>query len=348
MAVVALVEYTLNISVQGNGTTDPAPGSYTYAEGTSVTVTAIPATGWTVDHWELDGAYYAGSIESVSVTMDTNHGLLVVFVEQTHTLTITVTTGGTTEPAPGSYTYPYGEQVTITAIPDAGYAFSHWTVDGLISMTNPLVLSMTRDYSVQAVFVEAPTATITGTVVNAETNEPIAGASISVDTVASTTSGLAGEYTLTVPIGIYTLKASASGYYDWSSTIDVSSEGTYIIDIPMTPIPPPSPKPTSTITGTVTDVEGNVIAGATVTANSYTTITDENGKFSLTVEPGIYTVKVSAEGYKEWSQTIDASVAGTYVISPVLEKAVAPPTIPMWLPLAVFAGIAIMLFISKR
>ncbi|RLI80683.1 hypothetical protein DRP04_07835, partial [Archaeoglobales archaeon] len=258
-----------------------------------------------------------------SLTMNDNYGVVVYFVEQTFTLTISATSGGTTDPSPGSYTYSYDQQVTITAIPDTGYAFSHWSIDGLISMTNPLTLTMTRDYSVEATFVEAPTATITGTVVNAETNEPIAGATISADNIATTTSGSDGKYSLTVPIGVYTLKATASGFYDWSSTIDVSTEGTYIIDIPMTPMPPPSPVPTSTIKGTVTDQEGNPIPGATVTANGYTTITDAEGKFTLTVEPGVYTVTIKAEGYKEWSKEIDASTAGTYVINPVLERAVA-------------------------
>jgi len=318
---VALVEYGLTISVVGSGTTDPAPGDYTYAEGTTVTITAYPSAGWKVDHWEVNGSYYAGEVDSISLTMNDNYGVVVYFVEQTFTLTISATSGGTADPPPGSYTYSYDQQVTITAIPDTGYAFSHWSIDGLISMTNPLTLTMTRDYSVEATFVEAPTATITGTVVNAETNEPIAGATISVDNIATTTSGSDGKYSLIVPIGVYTLKATVAGFYDWSSTVDVSAEGTYVIDIPMTPIPPPSPVPTSIIKGTVIDQEGNPVVGATVTADGYTTVTDVEGKFSLTVEPGVYTVTIKAQGYKEWSKEIDASTAGTYVISPVLEKA---------------------------
>jgi len=346
MAVVALVEYSLSISVQGNGTTDPAPGSYTYTEGTIVTVTAIPAAGWRLDRWELDGAFYSNE-ETIHVTMDTNHGLLAVFVEESYTLTISATTGGTTDPAPGSYSYKYGDQVTITAIPDSGYVFSHWSVDGLISQTNPLVLQITRNYDVTAVFAEAPTATITGMVVDSETNSPIAGARISLNTVGTTTSGSDGKYSLTVPVGVYTMKVTANGYYEWTSTVDVSSEGTYIIDVPLTPIAP-TPPATSTIQGTVTDTEGNVIAGATITADGYSTVSDENGKFSITVTPGVYTVTVKAEGYKEWSQQVDASEAGVYIISPTLERETAAPTLPSWAVVGIIMGVLIVLAIATK
>ena len=76
----AVVQYELTISVTGNGTTDPAVGSYLYNEGTIVPVTAIPDSGWELDHWLLDTAD-AGTANPVNVTMNANHTLEAVFTE---------------------------------------------------------------------------------------------------------------------------------------------------------------------------------------------------------------------------------------------------------------------------
>jgi hypothetical protein len=43
---------------------------------------------------------------------------------------ITTTVGGTTEPAPGQYTYPNQTKFEIKAIPDDGYRFAYWSVSG--------------------------------------------------------------------------------------------------------------------------------------------------------------------------------------------------------------------------
>lgn len=44
-------KYTLTISINGGGTTEPSPGSHTYVEGTSVLVTATAANGNTFTSW---------------------------------------------------------------------------------------------------------------------------------------------------------------------------------------------------------------------------------------------------------------------------------------------------------
>ena len=61
--------YELSIEAMEGGTTSPAPGSYFYAEGKKITVTAIPDQGYEFDHWEGD---YAGTNESQLVTMSGN------------------------------------------------------------------------------------------------------------------------------------------------------------------------------------------------------------------------------------------------------------------------------------
>ena len=68
--------YTLNISVSGNGSTNPSAGTHTYASGTSVSVTATPASGATFSGWS--GAA-TGTANPVTVTMDGNKTLTANF-----------------------------------------------------------------------------------------------------------------------------------------------------------------------------------------------------------------------------------------------------------------------------
>jgi hypothetical protein len=70
--------YSLTITKTSGGTTDPAPGIWTYESGTTVPVTAIPATNYILDHWELDG--YWNYSNPINVTMDSDHALHAVFV----------------------------------------------------------------------------------------------------------------------------------------------------------------------------------------------------------------------------------------------------------------------------
>jgi hypothetical protein len=68
--------------------------------------------------------------------------------------------------------------------------------------------------------------------------------------------------------------------------------------------------PQGTITGTVTDANGGVVAGATITAlnpatnQKYTTTTSEDGVFALPALPiGIYEVQASAQGFSTAKQS---------------------------------------------
>jgi hypothetical protein len=70
--------YSLTISTTSGGTTDPVPGIWTYESGTIVPVTAIPATNYILDHWELDNSWNYSN--PINVIMNSNHALHAVFV----------------------------------------------------------------------------------------------------------------------------------------------------------------------------------------------------------------------------------------------------------------------------
>ncbi len=67
---------------------------------------------------------------------------------------------------------------------------------------------------------------------------------------------------------------------------------------------------TGSFTGTVLDPTGAVVAGATIsltnqaTEDSRNTVSNDRGYFTFAgVNPGTYTVSVSAQGFKSWKQT---------------------------------------------
>jgi len=79
----------------------------------------------------------------------------VTFLCLGYTLTISATTGGTTDPSPGTYTHDSGTEVTIQAIANSGYNFVGWDGDAS-GTTNPIAITMDSDKSVSANFEAIP------------------------------------------------------------------------------------------------------------------------------------------------------------------------------------------------
>ena len=153
---VKVPTYVLTVTTTTGGTTDPSPGTYTYNAGTNVPVQALPSANYMFDHWVLDGSP-AGSVNPISVLMDGDHTLEAVFAQITYQLTITTTTGGTTDPSLGTYTYASGSSVEVTAIPDADYVFDHWELDTVnVGSDNPYSVLMDADHTLHAVFTYSP------------------------------------------------------------------------------------------------------------------------------------------------------------------------------------------------
>ncbi|RLE88020.1 MAG: hypothetical protein DRN04_17555, partial [Thermoprotei archaeon] len=82
-------KFRLTISVQGQGSTSPPPGTYSYVEGSEATVSASPAEGWKFSYWLLDGVKKTGN--PITVTMNKDHTLVAVFEESG---------GGSSPPSP--------------------------------------------------------------------------------------------------------------------------------------------------------------------------------------------------------------------------------------------------------
>jgi len=76
--IVPPKEHVVTIFVVGQGTTDPAPGTYSELDGTIFTITAIPAAGWLFDHWEGGISGHANPVE-IEILADIS--IVAVFVE---------------------------------------------------------------------------------------------------------------------------------------------------------------------------------------------------------------------------------------------------------------------------
>jgi outer membrane protein assembly factor BamB len=80
-----------------------------------------------------------------------------------YSLTIAARPGGTTNPAPGTYTYDEGTSVRITATANAGSLFGGWSGDAS-GTTNPVTITINGNKTVTANFinVEKPPLNLTG------------------------------------------------------------------------------------------------------------------------------------------------------------------------------------------
>ncbi len=69
--------YTLTLSIEGEGSINPAAGSYQHAEGTAVELTAVPANDWEFSHWE--GADADSTEPDISIVIDGDLDFRAVF-----------------------------------------------------------------------------------------------------------------------------------------------------------------------------------------------------------------------------------------------------------------------------
>ena len=69
-----------------------------------------------------------------------------------HMLRLKSEKGGTTLPAPGIYSHVHGSKVTLQAVPNPGFVFSHWSGDAS-GKKNPKIISMYRDKKIKAHFI---------------------------------------------------------------------------------------------------------------------------------------------------------------------------------------------------
>ena len=142
-------------------TTDPNSDSLKYEfdwdDGSTTT------TGWCTSGAPVSVSHSWGSAGNYNVRVRAQDSTgawsgwspyLPVSIEESYTLIISASSGGTTIPAPGTYPYDYGSSVTVTAETDSDYNFAYWLLDGAKNYDNPIGVTMDSDHTLKALFYE--------------------------------------------------------------------------------------------------------------------------------------------------------------------------------------------------
>jgi hypothetical protein len=146
--------HLLTIQVSGGGTTNVAPDTYAWNDGTEVTLFATPTLGYVFSKWIVNGDDVL--TQQISFTLTEVYDVTAVFVETTQPqfmLTVSADGDGQTIPPVGEHLYISGQTVSLNAVPAAGKMFQKWVINGLETTSNPANLTITGTLSAMAYFV---------------------------------------------------------------------------------------------------------------------------------------------------------------------------------------------------
>ena len=151
-----------------------------------------------------------------------------------------------------------------------------------------------------AVMAVANAGILSGTVRNADTDEPIPGALVSVNGLqnASTQTDVNGRYIIGVASGVYHVSVSAFGYEAGSATVVISASYPLVRDFSLAPLP------TGIVQGAITDASTGLPITATVEAGGTPVTQIASGVYSLTLPAGAYTLRATALGYRVLTATV--------------------------------------------
>ena len=137
--------FTLTATTVGGGTVSGNTQS-NYLRGTTVNLTAAPASGWEFLNWSGDTS---GTSSNISLVMDKNKTVTAHFGQFLFTLSVTTVGGGAVS---GNQTnYLRGTTANLSAAPDPGWYFQNWSGDAGGTSSN-ISLVMDRNKSVVANF----------------------------------------------------------------------------------------------------------------------------------------------------------------------------------------------------
>ena len=149
-ALFTPVEYTLDVSVTGDGSVILSPDQATYHYGDVVQFTAIPTLGWRFSVWSGD---LVGSLNPSTVTIDGNKAVAATFVTNQYTITASAGVGGSISPS-GVIIVDYGGSQFFTITPNLGYHIVDVLVNGtsLGPVSSYNVADVTGDTTISASF----------------------------------------------------------------------------------------------------------------------------------------------------------------------------------------------------
>jgi uncharacterized repeat protein (TIGR02543 family) len=143
-------QYTLSVTVDGNGSVTKDPDQALYDHGTNVELTAVPDLGQHFMGWSGD---LSGSTNPEMLLMDGNKSVTAHFAIDTLVITASASSGGTISPS-GSIELLYGGSQQFTITPDLGYHTDSVLVDGVNEgvITDYTFENVSANHSISAYF----------------------------------------------------------------------------------------------------------------------------------------------------------------------------------------------------
>src|SRR5207249_1650206 len=131
--------YSLSLRTDGGGTFTMDPPAGPYPDSSMVTLAAAPASGWTFLYWLGDAS---GTNPNPCVS-----ALFATLAAGQFSLTVISDGRGDVRVSPLANYYGAGEEVTLTAVPEPGQAFTNWSGDAT-GADNPLVVTMDKSKTI--------------------------------------------------------------------------------------------------------------------------------------------------------------------------------------------------------
>lgn len=227
--------------IQGLWSSWAARHEVTAPEKTIVTIEGKANSGYEFENWiSPTGATLPNNENNIIIEEGLNRKTYTAYFKEAytppitnHNVTITANTNGKCKYKIGSGSYSDakvshsvsvadGDVLEVLAVPDNGFAFSKWNIDGSESMDNPYSQSIHDDLSLSCTFTEIPPEEVTITVQTDGTNE----ARYRIGD-GSWSNWFSSEQSFKVNVGsIYSVEAQVKGNYtfkEWTTGSEKTS-----------------------------------------------------------------------------------------------------------------------------
>ena len=312
------LEYTVTFNVTDANSTDPISGAEITIDGSNLTTDGsgqasidLPDDTYS---YTVTASGYQGESANITVSgADVTENVQLTPIE--YTVTFNVTDDDTGDPISGAEIDIDGNNLTTDGtgeatidLPDGTYSYSV-TASGYQSTSGNVSVSGSDVTVNVGLEPELPDEyTVTFTVTDAITADPISGANVSIDGNNLTTNS-SGEATIDLPDGTYSYTITAAGYQNSSGNVTVSGANVNV-DVSLDPME-------YTVTFIVTDESsGDPVSGASVEIDGNILTTDASGQAAIDLPNGTYSYTVTAPGYQTAAGSI--TVSGSSVTEDVV------------------------------
>ena len=208
-AIFAPTQYMVNVYPSAGGTTT---GAGHYQLGDQAYVEALAYQGHYFSGWMSDDILLSTQ-NPLGITVSDHINLRAQFLPLQYSLKLNVESGGMVL---GAGNFEHGKITPIQAIPDAGYIFSKWIGEGVLSNgDSSTTVTMSEDRVVEGVFVEV--------------SSDLARVKISANPFSGGTTKGSGSYSIGQAITLHAIPKEGFEFTGWSGISENSSSTDQIV-----------------------------------------------------------------------------------------------------------------------